>query len=246
MKIGIFGDSYAAETAGPISWSHLLRAQYHYNIYNYAQGATCLFWSYQQLIKNIDNFDTIVFVATQAGRLYWPVVEHAPDSDAWHAHDSLHLISSVWTIQHAIKNKPSMDSNRLAVFKAAEQYYLNLANRDFDIFVHGQIIKEIARLCKKRGKKLIMIPAFDVNITRRSVFQCSLFDVSFKELTTQFGKKHRGYVMEKSTRSNHMSVENNIVFAGIVDKLLRDEVFSIGLDDFVFKKVADPKLYWDI
>jgi hypothetical protein len=43
-----------------------------------------------------------------------------------------------------------------------------------------------------------------------------------------------------------MSKENNIVFAGIVDRLLRDEVFSIGLDDFVFKKVADPELYWDI
>jgi hypothetical protein len=238
MKIGIFGDSYAAETAGPISWSHLLRAQYHYNIYNYAQGATCLFWSYQQLIKNIDNFDTIVFVATQAGRLYWPVVEHAPDS--------LHKISGVTTIQHAIKYKPSMDLNRLAVFKAAEQYYLNLANRDFDIFVHGQIIKEIIRLCRKREKKLIMIPAFDTTITRRSAFQCSLFDVSSKELTTQFGKKNQGYVMEKNTRSNHMSVENNIVFAGIVDKLLRNEVFSIGLDNFVFKKVANPKLYWDI
>jgi hypothetical protein len=238
MIIGIFGDSYAEESAGPISWSHLLRAQYHYTIHNYAKGATCLFWSYQQLVKHIDNFDTIVFVATLAGRLYWPDVEHAPDS--------LHNISGVTTIQHVINNNLSTDPNRLAIFKAAEQYHLNLANRDFDIFVHGQIIREINRLCRKRGKKLIMIPAFDVNITRRSAFQCSLFDVSRKELATQFGKKHRGYVMEKDTRSNHMSVENNIVFAGIVDKLLRDEACSIGLDNFVFKKVADPELYWDI
>ena len=147
MKIAIFGDSYAQETAGAISWSHILRAQYHYNIHNYACGATCLFWSYQQLVKHIDNFDTIVFVATQVGRLYWPTVEDAPDS--------LHTISGITTIQNTIKNNPSMNPNRLAVFKAAEQYHLNLANLNFDTFVHNQILKEITRLCGKRGKKLI-------------------------------------------------------------------------------------------
>ena len=240
MKIAIFGDSYAHEADNStISWSHLLRAQYHHNIHNYARGATSLFWSYQQLVKHIDNFDTIVFVATQVGRLYWPDVEYAPDS--------LHMISGITTIQNTIKNNTSMNPNRLAVFKAAEQYHLNLANRDFDQFVHMQILKEIGRLCKKRGKKLIMIPAFTVNITSQSVFQCSLFDVSAKELITQFGKKkNRQYFFEKNTRANHMSAENNMVFAGIVDKLLREEVLSIGLDNFVFKKVANPELYWDI
>jgi hypothetical protein len=239
MKIGIFGDSYASEYYGPVSWSHLLRTQYHYNIHNYAWPATCLFWSYQQLVKNIDIIDTIIFVATNPGRLYWP--------DATTNLDSLHQISGLWTVQHTLKAHPSMAPDRLAVFKAAEQYYLNLANYEFDEFVHGLIIKEIIRLCGKRGKKLIMIPAFNVSITRRSAFQCSLRDVSEKELTTQFGPRHRGYVQEKRyTRANHMSKENNIVFAGIVDKLLRDEVFSIGLDNFVFKKVADPELYWDI
>jgi hypothetical protein len=239
MKIGIFGDSYASEQFdSAIAWSHLLRTQYHYNIHNYAWSATCLFWSYQRLIKNIDNFDTIVFVATQSGRLYWP--------DAGPASDSLHQISGVYTIQHVIKNNPSMDLNRLAIFRAAEQYHLNLRNDQFDIFVHNQIIKEIIRLCKKREKKLIMIPAFDVTIAGSSAFQCSLYDVSLKELTTQFGPQHQGYVWEKHTRANHMSAENNIVFAGIVDRLLRDEVFSISLDNFVYKKVADPKLYWDI
>ena len=237
MIIGIFGDSYASEYYGPVSWSHLLRTQYHYNIHNYAWPATCLFWSYQQLVKNIDIVDAIVFVATQSGRLYWP--------DATSNSDSLHLISGLWTVQHALKNE-LMDPNRLAIFKAAEQYHLNLRNNQFDKFVHDQIIKEIIRLCGKRGKKLIMIPAFDPNITRRSAFQCSLNDVTAKELTTQFGKKHQGYVPEKNTRANHMSKENNIVFAGIVDRLLRDEVFSIGLDDFVFKKVADPESYWYI
>ena len=241
MKIAIFGDSYAQETTGAISWSHILRAQYHYNIHNYACGATCLFWSYQQLVKHIDNFDTIVFVATQVGRLYWPTVEYENEN-------SLHMISGLTNIQHAIKNNPSMNPNRLAVFKAAEQYHLNLANLDFDTFVHNQILKEISILCGKRKKKLIMIPAFDVSIIRPSAFRCSLFDVSRKELTTQFGKKkiNRRYIFEKNTRSNHMSEENNMVFAGIVDKLLREEVFSIDLDNFVFKKVANPELYWDI
>ena len=239
MKIAIFGDSYAQETTGAISWSHILRAQYHYNIHNYACGATCLFWSYQQLVKHIDNFDTIVFVATQVGRLYWPTVEYENEN-------SLHMISGLTNIQHAIKNNPSMNPNRLAVFKAAEQYHLNLANLDFDTFVHNQILKEISILCGKRKKKLIMIPAFNVAITRRSAFQCSLHDVSFKELTTQFGKRQKEYVSEKNTRANHMSIENNIIFAGIVDKLLRDEVFSIGLDDFEYKKVADPESYWYI
>jgi hypothetical protein len=137
MIIGIFGDSYASEQYGPIAWSNLLRTQYHYNIYNYACAATCLFWSYQQLIKNIDNLDTVIFVATQYGRLYWP--------DADFTSDSLHMISSLWTIQHVMKHNPLMDPTRLAILKAAQQYHLHLRNDQFDMFVHNQIIKEISK-----------------------------------------------------------------------------------------------------
>jgi hypothetical protein len=230
--IGIFGDSFAEESYSDHAWSRILQKQYQYNIHNFAVNSTSLFWSYQQLIKNIDNFDTIIFVVTGAGRLYWPNTD-----------SSLHLISSIFTIQLAIKNNPLM--NELAVFKAAEQYYLNLANDEFDTFVHNQIIKEIDRLCKDRGKKIIMIPAFNINIAPQSAFRCSLMDVTFKELTTQFGTKDQWY-MEKNTRANHMSMANNIIFAGIVDKLLRNEIFSISLDDFVYEKVANPELYWDI
>jgi hypothetical protein len=232
MIIGIFGDSFASEEWHPNGWSCCLRTQYQYNIQNFGASATSLFWSYQQLIKNIDNFDTIIFVATSPGRLYWPNTAR-----------KLHYISGMFTAQQAIKSNPPIDD--LAVFKAAEQYYLNLANGEFDVFVHNQILKEISKLCTDRGKKLILIPAFDINIPCQSVFRCSLIDVTMTELTTQFGT-NRQWLGEKNTRFNHLSAANNIILAGIVDKLLHNIVFSVGLDDFVYEQVANPELYWDI
>ena len=232
MIIGIFGDSFASEEWHPSGWSCYLRTQYQYNIQNFGASATSLFWSYQQLIKNIDNFDTIIFVATSPGRLYWPDTAR-----------KLHYISSIFTAQQAIKSNPPL--NDLAVFKAAEQYHLNLANDEFEVFVHNQILKEISKLCTDRGKKLILIPAFDINIRCQSVFRCSLIDVTMTELATQFGT-NRQWLSEKNTRFNHLSAANNIILAGIVDKLLHNAVFSVGLDDFVYEQVANPELYWDI
>lgn len=232
MKIGIFGDSFASEEWRPGGWSCLLQTQYQYNIQNFAISATSLFWSYQQLIKNIDNFDTIIFVATSPGRLYWPDTTR-----------KLHYISSIGTTQLAIKTDPPIHD--LAVFTAAEQYHLNLANDEFDVFVHNQILNEISKLCKERGKKLILIPAFDINIGRQTAFRCSLIDVTLRELAAQFGPNHRWY-SEKNTRSNHLSAANNIILAGIVNKLLCNAVFSVGPDDFVYEQVANPELYWDI
>jgi hypothetical protein len=232
MIIGIFGDSFASEEWHPAGWSCYLRTQYQYNIHNFGASATSLFWSYQQLIKNIDNFDTIIFVATGPGRLYWPNTAR-----------KLHYISSMVTAQQAIKSNPPI--NDLAVFKAAEQYHLTLANDEFDVFVHNQILKEISKLCTDRGKKLILIPAFDINIPHQSVFQCSLMDVTMTELATQFGT-NRQWLSEKNTRFNHLSAANNIILAGIVDKLLHNSVLSIGTDDFVYEQVANPELYWDI
>jgi hypothetical protein len=232
MIIGIFGDSFASEEWHPNGWSCCLRTQYQYNIQNFSASATSLFWSYQQLIKNIDNFDTIIFVATSPGRLYWPNTAR-----------NLHYISSMFTAQQAIKSNPPI--NDLAVFKAAEQYHLNLANDEFDVFVHNQILKEISKLCTDRGKKLIMIPAFDINIPCQSVFQCSLMDVTMTELATQFGT-NRQWLSEKNTRYNHLSAANNIILAETVDKLLHNAVLSVGLDNFVYEQVANPELYWDI
>jgi hypothetical protein len=235
MKIGVFGDSFASGEYGPLGWASVLQTYHQYNIHNFGVSSTSLFWSYQQLIENIDNFDVIIFVATSHGRLYWP------DTSC-----KLHHISSPGTIQHAIKTNPPI--HELAIFKAAEQYYLNLCNDEFDTFVHSQILTQIGKLCKKRAKKLILIPAFDINIRYQSVFQCSLIAVTFKELATQFGP-NAAWRNEKhftGGRANHMSAANNIVLAGIVNKLLRNTVCSVGLDDFVYKQVSNPELHWDI
>lgn len=237
MTVGVFGDSFAEIVTYPNpdrcqGWSELLKTLYQYNIQNFAYGSTSLFWAYQQLINNIDQCDTVIFVPSDRGRLYWP-----DTSD-------LCRVSSFYSVKNILDTELNRPASEMTIFKAAEQYYLHLSNNDFDVFVHTQIINAVKKLCNERKKQLILIPAFDINIEHQSVFRCSLFQVLFKELATQFNDQE--YRPERYTRANHMSQANNLALAKIVDKLLNNEQISVSLNDFVFQKVSNPELFWSI
>ena len=43
---------------------------------------------------------------------------------------------------------------------------------------------------------------------------------------------------------NHMSAENNIRLAKIINDLLQGNLLTVTIDDFEFKKETNPELYW--
>lgn len=230
MIIGIFGDSFADGHGGnPVSWTKLLETTYSFDIKNYARSSSSTFWSYRKLLSAIDKIDTIVFVLTDSIRLY-------------HPKEKYQRACTLFTAQHFIKTA-SLSGKELAVYKAAEQYHIHLADCVFHDFVQDQVVKEVQALAQQHDKKLIIVPAYPYSVKYQTIFKTPLVDILWKELSTNFG--NRFYRSEKmQLRCNHMSKENNKVLAEKMAGILTGKITSIALDDFIFTKYDDPGLHW--
>jgi hypothetical protein len=186
-----------------------------------------------KLIKHIDNVDLVIFVATANGRLYYP-------------DDDLQFISSMWTVDAVLTgqiNNPIFDISK-PIFKAAKEYYLHLSDNEFDMYIHGQIIKSIQELCSSKNKKLILIPAFGDTVKYQTIFSFPLIEIMYKELEATFND--RQYRLETSLKTNHISRENNKRLAKIVDDILKNNLSSANIDMFEFKKESNPELHWKL
>lgn len=240
MIVGIFGDSFAAPSdlySPSHSWTNLLSITYNYNVKNFAQTATSLFWSYKKLITHIDQVDTVVFVVTAPGRLYHPRM----------------IPGTLWTVDRILNqpdaekrgfNNEKLSLDNIEILKAAKSYYLNLSDHEFDMFVHTQLIKTIQELCQQKNKKLWLIPSVDQNISYQSTFLCALWQITQEEIRATFGDTMTR--PETPARVNHMSAENNLILAGLVDNIITGKEITVTLDNFVFKKETNPELYWEL
>lgn len=193
MIIGIFGDSFGAPL-NELSWTSILKNKYLFDIKNYAFACTTTFWSYRKLQNHIHEVDTVIFVLTEANRLYHPNKDYLK-------------VCTLDTVHRQLKNN-SISHDAREIYKAAEQYHLHLADFSFNEFVQVQLIKEITLLCQQHNKKLIIIPAFSSDIPHQTIFQNALFDITMQEIYTNFND--HTYRYEKvNQRANHLSKENN-------------------------------------
>jgi hypothetical protein len=231
MIVGIFGDSFAEPVFAENGWPNLLHSQYSQEIKNYAFNCTSTFWSYQQLLLHINEIDVILFTISGVGRLYHPDLE-------------VREVCSLFTLEHVLKDSNLIDYKR-NIYKAAQDYYLHLDNEEFNVFVQGQIVKEVQNLAQKHNKKLILIPAFDDGVQYQSIFKMCLIDIMRKEVQTNFGDL--AYRPENpNTRANHLSKENNKILAFKINEILNNTIDTVELTDFVFTKYVDTGIYWEI
>ena len=211
MIVGIFGDSFG-EPLSKLSWTHILKNKYLFDVKNYALACTTAFWSYCKLQKHINEVDTVIFVLTEANRLY-------------HPDDDYLNVCTLNTVRRQLNNNSISDSAR-EIYKAAEQYHLYLTDPYFN-------------------KRLIIIPAFRSGIPYQTIFQDPLYDITRKEIYTNFKDTiYRYEILDQ--RANHLSKENNKQLASLINKLINNNIEKITLDDFIFTKYDNPKLYWEI
>jgi hypothetical protein len=228
--IGIFGDSFASGDPDPHLpyvkvWTSLIGNEYVVN--NYAATGTSLFWTYTQLLKYMYECDIIVLVITAPGRLYYP------DPDL-----------KIGTLNTTIAQKKGSTGHRFEILTAAENYHVNLAQPDFDLFVHNKLVDEIRSTCNINNKKLVLIPGFPENVKFQSVFQISLYDIMIQELYATFGDFE--FREETTSRRNHMCFKNNEILAGLVSEIINNTRQTVLLDDFVFEKEPFPEQFWKL
>jgi hypothetical protein len=218
MKIGVFGDSYAAETSGHYkpesneSWVNNIRQRGH-NITNFGEGATSTYYSYTKFIEHYKDFDHIIFCYSSSQRIHNLPHEYRHLSNFMYQEQNLQFSDNFNILRHDQQGQ---------VRKILEVSRF-LQDDDYDKFVIQSIFDNVNRLCKNNKIKLVNILPFVnehqdnqyyVDFTNRSG-DClyNLLRVSVKELPN---------LKDGDPRYNHLSLENNMVLATIILESLKN------------------------
>lgn len=231
MKIGIYGDSFAA-SAGPTSWTSILKTKFDVTVY--ALGGSSLFWSYKNFIDSYKDFDTIIFLVTDFGRLYVSDKDIAP------------AVCNIFCVENSIK---TCQGPLLNILNAAKQYYTYLQEEEYELSMHYLMLEKIQTLCKESNKKLILVPCMRTSLrpefTDTFAPTFCLSDINNKE-REHFGIPHEGMFAERKDRlQNHISDDNNLILANIMTELIHGNQLKVDIDNFNHKP-NNVEIYYDM
>ena len=234
MKIGVFGDSYAAETRNDPSksetnesWVNNIRHRGH-DITTFGEGATSTYYSYTKFIEHYKDFDHIIFCYSSPQRIHNLPHEYRYLSNFIYQEQKLPLNDTFKNLSHDKQGQVHK------IFEVARF----LQDDDFDEFVIQSVFDNVNRLCKNNKIKLVNILPFIhdkhnyIDFANRSG-DClyNLLRVSINELPG---------LNEVDPRYNHLSLENNIVLATIILESLKNSYLNVedlGKDSrFIFDK----------
>jgi len=231
MKLGIFGDSFAAKlnpnlsrTHTDLSWMELVKEHLGCSMKIHALQGTSLWFSFEKFMQFHEKYSHIVVCYTGAERInYMPA----------------HLAS-----YSVIQEKDDIDKEHFTSNIAEELLTIATArkllyNYDLDLFIYQQIFEKINELCFLKNIKLVNLTTttHPLDLTNRkgdclldlssiSAGECKIVDI--------IG------ALPNDPRCCHMSKENNIVLADIIkESFLNENSSVIPLDkntNFVFSK----------
>ena len=221
MKIGVFGDSFAADNKmNPTdSWVDVVRSEFEVD--NYGESGSNLFFSVTKFKEHAEKYDTAIFIITAPGRI--KLVDNIPVWDENKRH-----IGGYSTIKHTIveaKQRGNFQTFLMAL-QAVHGFYNYIQNDLYDNYVHNLMLEDI----KKIHHNTIFIPAFN-NSSSEEINAC-LCDIHTKE-NRNFGFE---YVSKhyNDIRNCHMTAENNLILGNqIIDCLKLKKEFNLSIDEFV-------------
>ena len=222
MKIGVFGDSFAAlkfEKNTTLSWVDILSKKY--DITNFSLTGSSLFYSVQKFKSFHQDYDKIIFLVTSPGRLlleYQPYFKRPEDVN----------ITSLSTTEYCYNNlinHPTTHENdmMLKIYKAALDYFKYIKNDEYDRYIHNLMVTDIVNT----RSDAILIP-----VTRDSLklYKNVMDEIKIMEMK-EWGLSP--FSTFADFRNCHMTEENNAIFATKVEKWLNGSPVEIRLDDFV-------------
>lgn len=238
MKIAVYGDSFAAslhkfkKDIGLKSWVDHLSEKY--DVTNYAVEGSGLYYSVTKLKATKHLYDKIIFVITTPGRLY------LEGNDILEKYESVHLSALPMAEFVYSQRKDEIDpvSIELAkIYNASIQYFTHIQRVKYDRFVHDLQVDHI----KSIRPDIILIPAFSDSY-RFNMYNPCLYDI------TDMENKHWGIPIRNTSpedrRRCHMSIENNLILAGLAERWLQGEPVNININDFVVP--ANDKSFYNI
>lgn len=233
-KVAIFGDSYACNwgTHAHPYWSNILQNTHGWFIHNHAYGGTGLDYSYKKFMESYDNYDIIIFVLSHPHRrTIWELVEGFP-YDAWLDKTNRQRYNYL---------SPAMQTGMFDGFETVSRelsgqetrktkWYERFTNSDYkNINNRYRIASSMNKVNRKypetgyleyhamidsihaRHDNVIMVPAFSY-YQEESLFNVTKLDWDFY-----------GTQKETANRYNHMSREQNIIFADLLNQRMQND-----------------------
>jgi hypothetical protein len=246
MKLGIFGDSYAAfndisDTCLP--WPRVLGSLCNKDgsFGRFGMGGSSHWYSYEQFIKNYKDYEVIVFSHTNSER--WPCTKIGIEGKAFN-----------------IGYFPDKDMDEINKFRK------DIFSSSLLQFISLNIFKEVNQKCREEGIYLINIFPFDddyeIPATEFPIIKL-LDSVSHKEQTryqSYFPKLNLGFkdkfsklwygdhdfypttminnVLTKDLRECHLNCKNNKRFAHLLHDMIEKREYN--------KLINCMDLEWDI
>lgn len=211
IKIGIFGDSFASlrfEQENPsLDWVSYLSKEYE--VVNFANPGTSIYYSVKLFLKNFTKFDKVIFVVTHPSRLTLPERSFLLD-----AKENIVECLTPRSAQDLL-NTCSQEDNR-RILKSVIDYYTYLEDNEFTEYIANLMIDHV----KSLHDSLLL------------VYYTDLMKVHEKE-NNFFKLSNSFYNSYDDVRNCHLTIDNNkILFEKINDWIMSDK-FKFNLDDFV-------------
>lgn len=227
MKIGIFGDSYAktldhhpdSRFMGKAWWEILAE---NHEVTNHGLGGSAAYYSIEQFDEYQSEYDRIVFCMTFPGRVY--LGKNKGIKNPYYPKETAKNFNGYDSAKNALeflKEFPGQVVEDNITIKAVMDYFLyvqNIEEETFKIRLYSDYVKKI------RPDSLILHAADLANISNSELMHWGLTHAIFSEYA--------------EIRKCHFSDENNIIFAGRIEKWLKTN--TVNLDPSTFAKPKDP------
>lgn len=196
-KLLIVGDSYCA-SKNLNSWCFKLSKKLNCEVKIIGEVSASLFFAYQNLITDAEEYDYYLILVTNPGRLYYK---------------DLPFFSNPYAANWA---KASSDINLNKKAEASEMFYNYLSNEVFDNFVHDVIIEKIQK--KLQNKNFLIYPNFKTSRIESNYF--TMLDITNKCFSKFFNKQEFNFykdVYQKFQETdkviNHVTLECQEIIA---------------------------------
>lgn len=241
-RIGIYGDSWADPNHGHddnpglanFAWCNRFgRADI------YAKGGSSIYFSYQLFMQTHEQYDRVIFVATNPGRYYLPIKVDDREVHLNSLNSTRHFRKEGYKRLN-LKMTAELDSKLLAL----EQYYLELFDFNTDQQVCSLMIDRIMSV----RPDTVLVMAHNAGWYN----DWSLLSKYYMPMCESFGSQYtdkveNNYGIMPYSEKNmvcHMSAETNeIVYNHMLHRLQHgtwpEEVFSV-------QHIHSPEYYWNI
>lgn len=222
MKIGIFGDSYAArhKHGTGLAWFEHLQKNHNLDVTCFGQPGSSLYYSYTKFIKHHIDFDKVVFLVTGPGRLTLPI---PPEYDQ--QNDALRHVTNYDSFKFTVDANFKYDNYLNRISEALKLYYTYLMDVDRDLLYHQLLIKEIQQV-RPDG---LFIPCFN-NLgfpSKKTLFDIHYIDIKHYNLT-------ESEAVHRDIRHCHMNYENNTIFSNLIKRWIDTGEFDLDQNFSMF------------